>query len=108
MKKYPSVGSRGTVTKNDTEGGEIMTRQVSKRNNGLRLWSRALGIAAFVLIFTASQAWAAPFKAVVEGMWHITPVTVPGLGVAPTGNQTFSGFSSRGDLFSVLWRNNEF
>ena len=99
MKKYPSVGSRGTVTKNDTEGGEIMTRQVSKRNNGLRLWSRALGIAAFVFIFTASQAWAAPFKAVAEGMWHITPGTVPGFGVASIGSQTSSGFDSEGNFF---------
>ena len=49
-------------------------RQASKRKSGLRSWSRALGVAAFALIFTASHAQAVPFTGAAQGSASTTPV----------------------------------
>ena len=52
-------------------------RQASKRKSGLRSWSRALGVAAFALVFTASHAWAAPFTGAGQGSFVVNPVAGP-------------------------------
>ena len=75
------------------------TRQASKRNNGLGPWSKALGIAAFVLVFTASQAWAAPFRSAGEGTWNSTPVRTPDGTVFYATSSAFSGVDTNGRTF---------
>ena len=42
-----------------------------KEGSGLRSWSRALGIAVFALVFTASHTWAAPFTGAGQGFWTV-------------------------------------
>ena len=52
-------------------------RQASKRASGLRSWNRALGIAVFALVFTASHAQAAPFTGAAQGFWTVNFIYGP-------------------------------
>ena len=70
-------------------------RQASKRKSGLRSWSRALGIAVFALVFTASHAQAVPFTGAAQAFWTVTQVPGPDapllLGIATSRGYTTTG-----------------
>lgn len=65
---------------------------VSKRRSGLRPWSEALGIVAFLLL-TASQVQAAPFTGALKGVLSWSPL--PGSGFASIAS-TAHGYTTTG------------
>ena len=69
-------------------------RQASKRKSGLRSWSRALGIAVFALVFTASHAWAAPFTGADRLDWIFIAAPTESDPNASIFSATVSGFTS--------------
>ena len=74
-----------------------ITRQASKRKSGLRSWSRALGIAVFALVFTASHAWAAPFTGAGQGFFTVNVVYGPDGTFSHTiGTNTLRGYTTTG------------
>lgn len=91
----PHTHEKATLQGATQKGEEIMQviKQASKRNSGLRPWSRALGVSVFALIFGASQAQALPIETATSGFFYSTDPDPNGL---TTAWYIHSGFDSLG------------
>ena len=80
-----------------------MQRRRRTMERQLRLWSRALGMAAFSLVFASSHAWAAPFTGAGQGFFTSTPVPNPdGTFSHSTATFTLRGYTTTGGAFVCL------